>query len=101
MNSIIKFSIYCLVILFTFNIKGWYGVETIHSTINYGNYLKNYYHIPSYNFEKECLKNSFYENLVKHDYVTNKIIKYKKEYKDEYKNYIPHKTKLDKIVIFF
>lgn len=85
MNSMLKFLIYSLVIVLLFNSKA-------DSAINYGNYLKNYYNIPSYNsIENYCLKNSFYENLVKQDNVTNK----------KYETYIPYKTKLDNIVIYF
>ena len=85
MNPMLKFLMYSLVIVLLFNSKA-------NSTINYGNYLKNYYNSPSYNsIENYCLKNSFYENLVKQDNVTNK----------KYETYIPYKTKLDNIVIYF
>ena len=84
MNSKIKFLIYSLVMILLFNIKA-------NSTINYGKYLKNYYNVPSYySIEKECLKNSFYENIIRQDHVTNK----------KYEIYIPYKTKLDNIVIY-
>jgi len=92
MNPLSKFLIYSLVIILLFNLKAnSMSFQHIHvSTINYGNYLKNYYNIPSYNsIENYCLKNSFYENLVKQDHVTN-----------NYKTYIPYKTKLDNIVIY-
>jgi hypothetical protein len=85
MNSLAKFLIYSLVIVLLFNIKA-------NSKINYGNYLKNYYNIPSYySIENDCLKNSFYENIIRQNHVTNK----------KYETYIPYKTKLDNIVIYF
>lgn len=92
MNSIAKFLIYSLVIVLLINFKvNSTRFQHINvSKINYGNYLKNYYSIPSYNsIENYCLKNSFYENLVKQDHITN-----------NYKKYIPYKTKLDNIVIY-
>lgn len=90
MNSTMKLSIYCLILL-TFNIKAY-------SAINYGNYLKNIYIIPSYYNVDKCFKNSFYENIHKQDYLKNKIIKYKNS--DTSEPFIAYKTKLDNIVTY-
>lgn len=58
MNSLAKFLIYSLVIVLLFNIKA-------NSKINYGNYLKNYYNIPSYySIENDCLKIHFMKILL-------------------------------------
>ena len=87
MNSIIRFSIYCLVILLCFNIKVY--------SINYGKYLKNIYNVPYYEVD-QSFKNSFYENVHKQDYIRNKIIKYKNLETSD--TFVPYKTKLDNIV---
>ena len=85
MNSIIRFSIYCLVILLCFNIKVY--------SINYGKYF-NIYNVPYYEVD-QSFKNLFYEDVHKQDYIRNKI-KYKNSERSE--TFVPYKTKLDNIV---
>lgn len=67
--------------IFIFNVES-------HSVINYKNYIKNYYHIPSYVYQ-DCFKNEFYENVNKdlnnHNELPIKI----------------YKTKLDNIIMYF
>lgn len=69
------------------------------STINCKiNYIKNYYHIPSYSLLDECFKTEFYEytqNNIKNN-VEN--ITFKEDYIYEENNY--YKTNLDKIILY-
>lgn len=84
MNSILKFIIYTFLLLSIFNIKE-------NNAIIYSNYIKNYYHIPSYNNIEYSFKNDFYKNVYKQLELinTNNIPKY------------IYKTKLDNIILYF
>jgi hypothetical protein len=83
MNSTLKFLIYVITIFFIFNIKN-------NSAMNYSNYMKNYYHIPSYDILEYSFKNEFFENVYKELQLINTDKNIQKVYK----------TKLDNIILY-
>jgi hypothetical protein len=83
MNPTLKFIVYIITIILLLHVKG-------SLSINYSNYIKNYYNIPSYNTIEYSFKNDFIENVYKELEMINT---------DEI---IPkiYKTKLDNIILY-
>ena len=82
MISFYKFVI-CIILLLT--------ISNTSYSMNYENYIKNIYHIPSYDNLEYSFKNEFYENVYKHLNILN------------YSDNIPitiYKSKLDNIILY-
>ena len=83
-------NITCILLVFSI-------INTVYSqnnnNINYGKYIKNYYHVPSYDNIEQSYKNDFYEN------VYNQLYFLKDNVNDNISSKI-YKTKLDKIILY-
>jgi hypothetical protein len=76
--------IFVLLVLFSTN------VNSNSLKINYSNYIKNYYHIPSYSSVEDCMKSNFYEYIYNYPNNSNENIN----------EIVYYKYKLEKIIDF-
>jgi|688.fasta_scaffold1558090_2 hypothetical protein len=83
--------IFVLLVLFSTNVNSnSTNVNSNSLKINYSNYIKNYYHIPSYSSVEDCMKSNFYEYIYNYPNNSNENIN----------EIVYYKYKLEKIIDF-